>query len=187
MTTVRRLTENDALYGWLCHPGDRKSTKVMRLEQSNNLKGQLKWGDCSTEDGLSWNLMQGTTYFDLRPRAGLNIPRIINLSEQMSMIDASPPTPQPGSGKRSGHPENASGKDVSGSNTAMSKQSSVPGSSLVTKAPKKDVLWCSWEAEHGHLVFLQSEPGIYVSVSHSLTLPSPILLIQTLRSQALAR
>ena len=158
----------------------------MRLEQSNNLKGQLKWGDCSPEDGLSWTLMQGTTYFDLQPQAGLTIPRIINLSDQVSMIDAFPPTPQPGSGIRSGHPEIASGKDVRRSETAMSKQLSVPGSSPVAKAPKKDVLWCSWEAEHGHLVYLHSEPGIYVSVSHSNTLPSPVLPFQTLKSQTLA-
>ena len=146
----------------------------MRLEQSPFLREQLEWEDCCPEDGLSWKLMQGGTRFNMFPRAENKRPTFISLSEQMASAQAAPPSPQLPSPKPSQSKVMAQKSAVSAAITESSATSSGAAASSqaaeaiqkIAQGPKKHVLWCSWGATHGHVVYLQAASRNLHQVRH---------------------
>ncbi|KAK9864436.1 hypothetical protein WJX84_005098 [Apatococcus fuscideae] len=155
-----------ALHAEMAHKltqGGPKTMLLMRLDSSPFLKDLLSWGPCSPMNGLSWSLQQGATSFDLRPTGKLEPPLAVNLASQLAAINAvtlaANPIPAPSasihatSERMARAPGGAQGAGDSG-HVADAR---VPATGHSGKVPKRDVLWCSWQGEHGHLVYLQTD------------------------------
>ncbi len=140
------------------HPGAgsilrNKPIVLHHLDRSPVLQHRLKWGPCSPLDGLIWTLQHGATRFYLH----LAPPPSVNLADQLGGLDTAalvPSPPGPLFASPGGTPGAAAGAYNKDATTQPPRQQ--PGlEETARKPPKRLVLSCSWEGEHGCLVFLQ--------------------------------
>ncbi|KAK9831568.1 hypothetical protein WJX74_000312 [Apatococcus lobatus] len=158
--TVKKLTS-----------GDPRNLVQMTSKRSPVLKHQLKWSPCSVEDGLSWVLMHGATSIDLHPQGLLKPCPSICLTQQLAEIAASPKTP----GSSTNCKPFAKGFLLQPSREVTTRRPAALQTRKPTEADKlqltaadnptplpskREVVWCSFSATHGHLVFV-SPPAAY--------------------------
>lgn len=144
--------------------GDPRGLQQIQSKRSPVLQNQLTWGPCSPDDGLNWTLIHGATSIDLHPQGMLKPCASINLTKQMAETEASAKMPgsaakskpgiakgfllQPGHGVKT---RRAAALQTKSSAKAVKQEAmaAIP----VPLPSERDVLWCSFNATHGHVVF----------------------------------